>query len=898
MKIPSFLLVVLGTLPAIRATAAAPLISDPGAPLKKTAFTREWTIRAPGARPGDVVRLEIPDPVQAAYRGNFSDLHVEAQGREIQYTSGSQPEALPAIRLPEARPRLTGEARVSRIDLPPLAPGPFTAVRLRVRPLPFYRKVQVVDGATVLSELPWTCLPASLHPCTLELSAKGLAFRSSHPFLRFLDGNNPPLPAVDVEIRRNRESLAFVWPRKSPVHLLTGAESADFSSHGDEALYRAIDSRPSRRAWVEVPRRTWISATPAFTATGGLLLALLGWRSRRRLRPALALAVLAALPGTVRADAGRLYTRQVAVPSAGVVRVPLDLATLHHLGADGAGLRVFGPKGEEVPGWVQPDLSEDPERTFGSRITPQIRQEGSAVVLLAQLTQNPIPLHHGLFLEFGSPGSIEHLHARVEGSRDLETWSPLAEGDFLESLPVSGRQETLYLLTYPPNQNSFLRITIPGVEAAGFQGAALGLMESSPRVLSVPADHLECESARQRTWCRLELPARGQRPVRLALDLAGPEEMAVRVYAARQGGWSPLVQAVRRPTRESSRFILPIVSGPLEGETLRIELQGVDRAPRVTGASLDLVQPVAVFHAASPGLYEIRYGDGRSYYGDTNDRSPSEGEESAWIAPGVENARELPPLPPGVSTPAVPLDGRFAAAWPVHATGAKPGDIVRLEIPAGVYARSRSFGDDLRLSAGDRQIPFIRQTADDPAPVLARQGLRPKYSDIPLPQPGLPLTTWQVTYGPQARDREEARVSFPYKNASTYGTDGTAYGKTDPLLPCRLEGDLTYSRRTAGPRASEIRLTVDAPVDLALWRSRDILVFVWPREGPVVLRTESDAGTPQYDLKLFAPDLLARPWRAAALGPKEPEVHLLRFLALLAGAGVALILLRKALPAA
>jgi hypothetical protein len=243
----------------------------------------------------------------------------------------------------------------------------------------------------------------------------------------------------------------------------------------------------------------------------------------------------------------------------------------------------------------------------------------------------------------------------------------------------------------------------------------------------------------------------------------------------------------------------------------------------------------------------------------------------------------------------VPLDGRFAAAWPVHATGARPGDIVRLEIPAGVYAHSRSFGDDLRLSAGDRQIPYIRQTADDPAPVVARQGLRPKYPDIPLPQPGMPLTTWQVTYGPQAGDGANLQLYFPYKDASTYGN---VYGKTDPLLPARIEGDLEFLRGKVGPRAREIRLEVNSPVDLALWRSRDVLVFVWPQEGPVVLRAGSDAGVPQYDMKLFAPDLLARPWHAAALGTKEPEIHLLRLLALLAGAGVALILLRKALPAA
>ena len=826
MRARAALFLVLGVLPAIRATAAAPLTYAPGAPLKKTALTRAWTVSAPGAMPGDIVRLAIPDPVYVAYQGNFSDLHVEAQGQEIQYTPDFQPEGRPVLQLPEASPCPTGEAGVSRIDLPPLDPGRSTAVRLSARPLPFYRKVQVVDGSTVLSEGSWTCLPASPHPCALELSLGSSISRSSHLSLRFLDGNNPPLPAVVIAIWRKRDSLAFAWPRSGPVHLLTGVESTDSWNRGDEALYRATHSRPSRRAWVAVPRQTEISAAPAFVATVVLLLALLGWKSRRRLRPALTLAALAALPGSARADAGRLYSRPVAVPSAGVVRVPLDLATLRHLGADGAGLRVFGPKGEEVPGWMQPYPADDPK--------------------------------------------------------------------------------TLHLLTYPPSRERFLRITTPAAEAAGLQGATLGVVGARPRVLSAPADHLECESARQRTWCRLGLPARWQRPVRLALDLTGPEETAIRVYTVREGRLSLLVQAVRRSAGGGSRFVLPLISGALVGETLRIELQGVAQAPRVTGATLDLAQPVAVFRAASPGRYELRYGDGHSYEdnNNTNDRPASDAEESSWIAPGPESARELPPLPRSTSSPVLPLDRRFAAAWQVHTTGAKPGDIVRLEVPAEVYEHSRSFGEDLRLSAGGRQIPYICQAADDPALVLSRQGLRPQHSppdegqiDVHLPQPGLPLTTWQVTFGPQARDGESVRLWFPYtkKEVSAYET---AYGNANPRLPLRIEGDFGVLRQRAGPRAREIRLTAGSPVDLALWRSRDVLVFVWPREGPVILRTGSDEGAPRYDLQLFASDLLARPWRAAALGPKEPEVRLLRLLALLAGAGIALVLLRKALPAA
>src|SRR4029077_18602192 len=106
---------------------------------------------------------------------------------------------------------------------------------------------------------------------------------------------------------------------------------------------------------------------------------------------------------------------------------------------NGAGLRVFGPNGEEVPGWVQPSLAEDPQQAFwGSRVQPGVRQEGPAVVLAADLA-TPVPLHDRLWLEYGGPGSVQHLRARVEVSGDRQTWRPLAEGDFFESLPAGSR---------------------------------------------------------------------------------------------------------------------------------------------------------------------------------------------------------------------------------------------------------------------------------------------------------------------------------------------------------------------------------------------------------------------------------------------------------------------------
>ncbi|PYQ56634.1 MAG: hypothetical protein DMF53_24945 [Acidobacteria bacterium] len=398
------------------------------------------------------------------------------------------------------------------------------------------------------------------------------------------------------------------------------------------------------------------NATAAFVLAGISLLALLGWRSWR-LRTVLALAALAALPGAVRADSGLLYTRPVEVPAQGLVRVPLDLATLRHLGASGEGLRVFGPAGEKIPAWIETAGAQDPETLW----SPVGAPGGASFVISRE--QNLL----GLVLSLGGSGSITHLRAHLEGSEDQKAWRPLGDEDLFE-IPPGRNGSFLYVLPYPTVQDRFVRITIPD-----FNANVQNVSPAVSPVLSVPVDRLEPEDANGVTSYQLTFPARGQSPVWLHLDLAGPREAAVRVYAAEKGSWRLLVQGIRRASQPGSRFSIPILTKPLNGRELRIEIAGPGGGPRITGASLDLAQPIVTFRAGSPGRYELRYGDGCSYEGGRNDSPPSRYDDSARIAPGPESARELPPFPRDNASPVTPLDGRFAAAWPVQAAGARPG---------------------------------------------------------------------------------------------------------------------------------------------------------------------------------------------------------------------------------
>ncbi|HEY4589291.1 MAG TPA: hypothetical protein VII86_08675, partial [Thermoanaerobaculia bacterium] len=359
----------------------------------------------------------LPDPVHAAYRGYLGELCLEAQGRLIEYELDSPREELPAISLPGARPHPV-DTGISGIEIPLSAAGlPLTTVHLRARPQTFHRQVRLLEGSRVVDERRWLCGSDLTTPCEIDLAAVDRPYRRpSHLSLQFLDGNNPPLPAVDVVVRRREEALLFIWPGVGPVHLLTGAH---IGSQGGQDL----SDRPTRPARIEGLAEDR-NATAAFVLAGISLLALLGWRSWR-LRTVLALAALAALPGAVRADSGLLYTRPVEVPAQDLVRVPLDLATLRHLGANEEGLRVFGPAGEKIPAWIETEGTQDPETLW----SPVGAPGGASFVISRE--QNLL----GLVLSLGGSGSITHLRAHLEGSEDQKAWRPLGDEDLFEIPP-------------------------------------------------------------------------------------------------------------------------------------------------------------------------------------------------------------------------------------------------------------------------------------------------------------------------------------------------------------------------------------------------------------------------------------------------------------------------------
>src|SRR6185436_8289111 len=141
------------------------------------------------------------------------------------------------------------------------------------------------------------------------------------------------------------------------------------------------------------------------------------------LAPLSLVALLAAAPTAPPASGGFLSERDVDVPAAGWVRVPLDLAAVRRLAPGAADLHVFAPGGGEVPARVEPRAPRNERRPV--QVAAVERGEEGWTVLL---DVGAVPVsHERLFFEITRATAAPAV--RLEGSRDRSTWRTLAEGD-------------------------------------------------------------------------------------------------------------------------------------------------------------------------------------------------------------------------------------------------------------------------------------------------------------------------------------------------------------------------------------------------------------------------------------------------------------------------------------
>jgi len=605
------------------------------------------------------------------------------------------------------------------------------------------------------------------------------------------------------------------------------------------------------------------------------------------------LAAAVALPSA--AVDGFLYTREVQVPAAGWVRVPLDLATVQHLAPGGADLHAFAPGGGEVALRVTP-AAQRSERRDVSIVKVDRTEDGWS--LLLDVGADPAP-HERLFFDAARVTGAPPV--RLEGSVDGKTWHPLATGDLFRLGEDADLQQIS--LSYPSTTDRFLRLAWP-LKAGGPKVQAVEVEAVSGPSVTYTTRGAECQPAGSSTSgavdCSLPLPAPGQVLRRLTIDLEGPGAVGYRLYEPRASTWHLLREGTWQRPANRTQQLLAGASEPIAGSRLRLELFGAAAtAPRLTGWGVELAVQTALFRAPEAGRYTLAYGGAirRNPHREAPLEEPPAGAETAWLEAGPEKEQPVPALPEALSAPGAALGRtRFDASWTVIAPSAKPGDLVRLELPAEVYATARRDLGDLRLALERSQIPFFHWTPPEPALAGGERALHPEpvrgtrvsEAALTLPASGLPLTELVLTTpGAPLRRAVEARYLEPIRRTRSLPGDPLGNPReaapvthalwecdAEPPLPCRVALALPGT----APKILAVRLADGdnpplASLDAAAWRRRDVLLFVWPRPGTQAGTTETvkllagaeRLAAPSYDFAALGDVLLARPWQPAEL---------------------------------
>jgi Protein of unknown function (DUF3999) len=605
-----------------------------------------------------------------------------------------------------------------------------------------------------------------------------------------------------------------------------------------------------------------------------------------------AVLLVLATGGAGAAVEGYHYTREVVVTEAGWVRVPLDLAAMQHLAPGGSDLHVLSPSGGEVPVRIETTAARTERRPVKSSKVERDDTEGSGWSLLLDLGAGTIP-HQRLFLQTVRPSIA--TPDRMESSVDGALWQPLTPGEPFRAEAGERRIS----ISYPVTADRWLRLHWPR-ETGAPQIEAAEVESVTGPTLAIATRNPDCDPGPPGAiFCNVPLPAAGQVVRRLTVEVQEKGSVGYRLDAARDGRWQSLVEGVwqrGQPAGGRARHVLTGGGEALAGNLLRLELYSAPgSAPRLTSYGVELTVQTVLFEAAEAGRYTLTYGGAPRRIDTAPAQMPAgAGEEVSWLEAGPETEHPLPPLPATATAPTVRLgSGRLKAAWRVVAPAARPGSVVRLELPESIYAAARADLGNLRLVIGDRQIPFYRWSPAAPALALWEGGVRPtgdvraKEStlEVRLARSGLPLTELDVMAPAQPLRRSVMlRYLEPVAHlARRAGEESKATTSSSPPLranwecmpqapvPCRLRVPLPGR----APSVLSLRFhDGDNPplpdLDAAVWRRRDVLLFVWPQAvpkgTPVRLLAGADSlKSPSYDLQALGDTLTSRVWQPAEI---------------------------------
>lgn len=592
---------------------------------------------------------------------------------------------------------------------------------------------------------------------------------------------------------------------------------------------------------------------------------------------------------------GYARSRALDVDEPGWTATRLDAATAAHVGVD---LTVMSPDGKALRIY----RLGDQEGRRGVRVTSLERgREGDRSGRWVRLDLGTEPPRH-VRLEFVSSERTEAPDCVLQASDDGRRWREVARGGLFRLGDDAALQRMA--LDYPASTARYLRLFWP--DSAGTPAlervSVLAEGDAAER-LDLAADCDASRSGRRTCEMRFAVPARQARrlDLRLTHSAESPVAFGWRLWSAQNGSWRLVVDGVRQPAEEADGHVLRVTLDERErwklladaqDPVLRLELWAEGDPPSLDAATLWAARPGIAFRAESAGRHVVAWG-ARSTHGAFSDSTFSEGGASdktlAWVDASEAMMAPWPAIDERLAGPGKDFDGAgFSTSWPVEFDpGAKPGDVVRLELgtlDAGVGTNL------MRLSYRGRLLPFVEHEVDEPVAGLSAR-FRPEavpdesrsvakvtgfdatgYSQLILHAPGPFRRSLSLSSEVPGRRGRAPTTSFTLRQSSWECLDSGP-------LPCVLEETATVVD------ADELELEVkdgdDLPlpwVDIEQWRPRAALLFVIPRgvdEEPVRLHLADPAvgdprpGSPRFDLHALVGLLRLRPHVPARLGAAE-----------------------------
>ncbi len=503
--------------------------------------------------------------------------------------------------------------------------------------------------------------------------------------------------------------------------------------------------------------------------------------------------------------------RELAVPAPGWVRVALDADALA-MSPPGGRLVVLDAGGRTLPA----------HRLTAPRGTHPIAlaatdetADGWSVVFDAGV----LPVAYERLLV--TPTRETAAAVRVFGSDDRASWTPLGRGSFVRLGDEAGLARTA--LDLAPASFRYLRVDWP--RAAGFpalDGAAVVVGEKAGRDAPAAAARVT-PTAVAGSW-RVELPAAGLLATRLELYGTGLEGAPLRLLAAREGRWEPLADVASC----AAPCTITLPRAPLPSSVLRIESETA-RGPAIETATLVLEPAWLLFDATSAGRFlvapEPDDGQGERPVAALDARV-------AGLALGSPARASLPPLDAD-ATDLVPA-GRLPRgwlSWPIVAPGARPGDVVRVEISDALLAQPGVRADGLRPMAGSMVVPFVLDVGAEPEAGTGSGSVDGRVS-LPLSAADGSSVQVELRAAPGVRcegEVEAAWVRQPRPGVLDRGPAGAgAWTRgASGAGPCLAFIDVTLPEFATGLELVA-RAGASPPATARVWRARCALRFAWP----------------------------------------------------------------------